>query len=934
MGKTVFTVLGEIVIDDKASKEIDLIVEKAEEADKEVEKASKSMRDSFNRAFSNMRGSLAPITQGISGVTNKLSQSFSDLSVSAGQHLTSIGNAINSKITKPALAAGTAIGSIFIGKGFNRLVSIDTAKAKLTALGNTAQDVEKIMNNAQNAVKGTAFGLGEAVTVASSAVASGVKAGGDLERYLKLIGSAAAVAGSSFEEMGAIFNKVTTSGIIQAEELNQISDRGIPIFQMLADEIGVTAGEIKALASEGEISSETFLNAIENGFGDAGKIMGEMALTASWDNLWASVSRVGAAFLDAGGSSSSFFSQIKPLLTEATELIDGMTDKATEAGKAFGEWFSNMLPSISEVKNRFNALDKTVQNVIKWFPAIAVSMGVILPIAGSILTVGGKLGGVFATLGTTTLGFSKAVQKGTGGFSKFTKALTKVGKEGTKVNGIMTAMSTRMNAVAVGASGVVSFLSGLSGIGIVMTAIGGIVAGLGLIPEGMRTAMHDTLEVVRTKAPELLNSFATTIQTRLPQLMKDGTALIVDLFNTITDVIPDVSMVGQTLLNGILDGMRENGDAIFQSAIDLILGLAQAFIDNIDTIIELGAVLIQQLATAISENSEEIINMAITIITTLATALWEVKDELFNAALAIITGLLEGILANEEAVLLLGGAIVLMIAKALIASAVKTLATTGLQMLGKLVLGFIGGKGLLIAGAVLLIGWLVKTIIDNWDTIKQAGIDLFNRFKEGIQGVWDKITGWWDTAVDFFHDVLSNINLFDIGSNILNGLWDGLKSVWNNLTGWFGGAMNSLKEKAQSILSIFSPSREFRYIGEMVMKGLGIGLEDEYKNVDKTMGKSMYDLINQADSLAQLAQFEPTLTTNIPTHQGQASDNTSFMLNEILILLDAIYRKDNNLYLDGQTLSERLRPYLIDLDNKTRMRESRRVGERYAQSNV
>src|SRR5690606_1839380 len=103
--------------------------------------------------------------------------------------------------------------------------------------------VTEIMDNALASVTGTAFRMEDAVNTAAAAVAAGVKPGRQLERYLSLTADAAAIAGTNLNEMGAIFNKITTSGMIQAEELNQISDRGIPIYQMLAEQMGVAAQE-------------------------------------------------------------------------------------------------------------------------------------------------------------------------------------------------------------------------------------------------------------------------------------------------------------------------------------------------------------------------------------------------------------------------------------------------------------------------------------------------------------------------------------------------------------------------------------------------------------------------------------------------------------------------------------------------------------------
>jgi tape measure domain-containing protein len=125
------------------------------------------------------------------------------------------------------------------------MTAIDDAKAKLKALGHEVGEVEKISNNANKAVKGTAFGMDAAMTAAASATAAGIKPGKELTRYLQLMGDAAAVAGVDMNEMGSIFNKVAANGKVSTEEMNQLADRGIPIWQLLAKETGMSMEELR-----------------------------------------------------------------------------------------------------------------------------------------------------------------------------------------------------------------------------------------------------------------------------------------------------------------------------------------------------------------------------------------------------------------------------------------------------------------------------------------------------------------------------------------------------------------------------------------------------------------------------------------------------------------------------------------------------------------
>lgn len=262
----------------------------------------------------------------------RLNRTFKDGEASVSQLIGKLGKMV--AILAPFLAGGKILSG-----GFGRLMGIDTAIAKLEALGHSGEAVTEIMDNALVSVTGTAFRMEDAVNTAAAAVAAGVKPGKQLERYLSLTADAAAIAGTNLNEMGAIFNKITTSGMIQAEELNQISDRGIPIYQMLAEQMGVAAQEVRGLASDGLISAETFLNAIERGFGGAAQTMGTSSFQATLDNIGAAISRIGAGFLNGAGEGQGFFSQVKPLMVDLLNSLRSMESRAAAIGETFGKAF-------------------------------------------------------------------------------------------------------------------------------------------------------------------------------------------------------------------------------------------------------------------------------------------------------------------------------------------------------------------------------------------------------------------------------------------------------------------------------------------------------------------------------------------------------------------------------------------------------------------
>lgn len=318
---------------------------------------------------------------------NNFVQNFSATAKKVSGKASKIGASLSKCITKPALAATSAIVGITLVKGFDRLKGIDTAKAKLFALGHSATSVKNIMSDALYSVKGTSFGLEEAAITASSAVAAGIKPGKELKKYLSLVGDAAATSGTQMSEMGMIFNKVSTANKVSALELNQMMERGIPIIQLLAKSMGVSESKVRKLVSSGKIGAKEFLNAIETGMGGAAKSIGELSVSAAFANLKAALSRVGAAFLGAGEDGNGFFQQLKPLMGDLTKDLDSITKSAEDWGKKFGEAFTKVVEGVKQVIEWWEKLSPTAKKAIAIMGGIVVSAGPILKGVSKVITV-------------------------------------------------------------------------------------------------------------------------------------------------------------------------------------------------------------------------------------------------------------------------------------------------------------------------------------------------------------------------------------------------------------------------------------------------------------------------------------------------------------------------------------------------------------------
>lgn len=297
-----------------------------------MQPGGKQAADAWSREFQRAvaaRDAAKPFKDQLAGGGGSGGGGFASLgAIAGGSFIGSLGASALMKVAEIGAAiAGKlkdAVASVLEG-GWDRLVKLDTARTKMLALKVSAADTELVMKNALESVKGTAFGLGDAATVAASALAAGVKPGQALTDYLKLTADTAAVArkagedmGSAFNEVGSILNRVTTQGYATNAELDMLSDKGLPIYQNLAKNLNTTAGEVFNLASKSGIAASEVRRALQDTVGGAALKMGE-SFEGGMENARAALDRLGEALL------KPIFQPTKDGVSGVTAAIDELT---------------------------------------------------------------------------------------------------------------------------------------------------------------------------------------------------------------------------------------------------------------------------------------------------------------------------------------------------------------------------------------------------------------------------------------------------------------------------------------------------------------------------------------------------------------------------------------------------------------------------------
>lgn len=292
---------------------------------------------------------------------------------------------------------GAGVAAIILKGGLDRALNIQDAQKKLEGLGHSTQAVQGIMTNALAAVKGTAFGLDEAATVAATAVAAGIQPGKDLTKYLKLTADAATIAGTSLGDMGAILNQAHTQGVVFTSTLDQLAQRGIPVFQYLQQDLHVTGAQLTKLVTTGKISADELDKVLWQHLQGSALASGETTRGAL-ANVGAAFSRLGAAIL------SGPVNQAPALLTAIARAVDRFAAAVLPANTALNKFISDGMVKLTHaidsidftkvfaalgnfvtyIRNAFNGVDQATSNAA--LPSFLGSLVQVMAAFGPVAT--------------------------------------------------------------------------------------------------------------------------------------------------------------------------------------------------------------------------------------------------------------------------------------------------------------------------------------------------------------------------------------------------------------------------------------------------------------------------------------------------------------------------------------------------------------------
>ena len=276
---------------------------------------------------------------GLSGGMNRL-----DVSVNrAERSMSSLGQTMSglSNIAKGVLTALSIQQVVEYG---NEWVTVNNKLANSVraneSLAEVTQRVFKISQDTLSSLGATATLYGRLERATRSAGTSTK----DLITLTSTINKGLAVSGATTEEASSTMTQLSqalASGVLRGEEFNSISENGSRLAVALADSLGVTIGQLRAMAAQGKLTTEVVVNGllqqsdkIAKEFSNTAMTMGQ-AMTTATNNI--------TKFVGESSSMSTTINAFNKGVISLSENLDVVAEAVGVAALVFGGRFVGAL---------------------------------------------------------------------------------------------------------------------------------------------------------------------------------------------------------------------------------------------------------------------------------------------------------------------------------------------------------------------------------------------------------------------------------------------------------------------------------------------------------------------------------------------------------------------------------------------------------------
>ena len=351
---------------------------------------------------------------------------------SFGTQLKSLLSAVG--ITK-AVSAGFNAMKSSIGSAMDRIDTMEQFTRTMTTMTGSSKIAEQALAKIKDTVTGTAYGLDVAAQSCQKFVTSGMsmdKATGQVKTWADAVAFYGDGTNETYANVTDAIAKMVAQGKVQGDQLDRLTDAGIPAVQLFADATGQSFSDVREALSDGSISSEEFLNVLQD------------AMEKGTDKFAA----IDGAAKEAGASWKGTFDNMKAAITRGMVAIIESIDEVLQ---------SNGLPTLM-ISDVGKVMEKGLNYAAEHLPELISLIKKLLPV---VISVGSAFAAwkITNTVGRASKSISDFLSLASGGTGIVNALLLKLDAGGGSFS--------KLAAGAIGAKG------GIKGLGSALVAAAG-----------------------------------------------------------------------------------------------------------------------------------------------------------------------------------------------------------------------------------------------------------------------------------------------------------------------------------------------------------------------------------------------------------------------------------------------------------------------------
>lgn len=275
---------------------------------------------------------------------------------------------------KGAVAAYVSIQSI--GKVLDISDELVQTTSRLNLMNDGAQTTDELFNmvyaSAQDA-RGSVSDMASVVARFGNNAKDAFGSSAEVVAFSNLVQKQMTIAGASTQESSNAMLQLSQalgSGVLRGDELNSIFEQAPNLIQNIADYLGVGIGEIRELASEGELTANIVKNAIFAAGDEINAKFESMPMT--WAQIWQSMKNTALI-------------NFQPVLNKLNELansdnfqkfVNVVTNLMAKVAVAFLNAFDLMASAGSFVADNWSVIEPIILGIVTALALYAAYLGI------------------------------------------------------------------------------------------------------------------------------------------------------------------------------------------------------------------------------------------------------------------------------------------------------------------------------------------------------------------------------------------------------------------------------------------------------------------------------------------------------------------------------------------------------------------------------